>query len=298
MSSAAKLNRRTLMKWGVMTAGVPLVSNALMPMAEAAPAPQDKMRQNGSMAALHSGLQVYYREDWLGAPWLDGEPVVFLHGNLEIGDIWFGWVPQMAQHYRLYRPDLPGFGQSKIPANFEWSVENYVKAVAEFLDAIGAKSAYIVGAKTGGAIAMQFAATYPDRTRALVVCSGPFSSVDPKMESAPMSMRLGSKASKAETDYFEMLRNTTPAETKRGLRPVLSGLDLEKLLPRIAAPTLIITSDRSALQSVETVIRYQPKIPNSRLLVLTSDAYHVAVANADECVSNVMVFFNELKRPA
>jgi len=286
------------MKWGVITAGVPLVSNALMPAAEGAPMPEDKMPQSGSTVALHSGLQVYYREDWLGAPWLDGEPVVFLHGNLEIGDIWFGWVPRMAQHYRLYRPDLPGFGRSKIPANFEWSVANYVKAVAEFLDAIGAKSAYIIGAKTGGAVAMQFAATYPDRTRALVVCSGPFSAVDPKMESAPMSVRLGSKASKEETAYFEKLRDTTAAETKRGLRPVLSGLDLEKLLPQITSPTLIITSDRSALQSVETVIRYQPKIPNSRLLVLTSDAYHVAVANADECVTNVLDFFSEVKRPA
>jgi pimeloyl-ACP methyl ester carboxylesterase len=118
------------------------------------------------------------------------------------------------------------------------------------------------------------------------------------MESAPMSMRLGSKATKEETDYFEKLRDTTSAETKRGLRPVLSGLDLEKLLPQITSPTLIITSDRSALQSVETVIRYQPKIPNSRLLVLTSDAYHVAVANADECVTNVLEFFNTAKRPA
>jgi pimeloyl-ACP methyl ester carboxylesterase len=286
------------MKLGVMTASVPLISNALAPIAEDAPIPDDKMPQGGSTAALHSGLQVFYKEDWLGAPWLNGDPVVFLHGNLEIGDIWFGWVPRMAQHYRLYRPDLPGFGRSKIPANFEWSVANYVKAVGEFLDAIGAKSAYIVGAKTGGAIAMQFAATYPERTRALVVCSGPFSSVDPKMESAPMSMRLGSKATKEETDYFEKLRDTTSAETKRGLRPVLSGLDLEKLLPQITSPTLIITSDRSALQSVETVIRYQPKIPNSRLLVLTSDAYHVAVANADECVTNVLEFFNTAKRPA
>jgi hypothetical protein len=52
--------------------------------------------------------------------------------------------------------------------------------------------------------------------------------------------------------------------------------------------TLIITSDRSAVKSVDTVLRYQPKIPDSRLLMLTSDACHVAVANADECVTNVL----------
>jgi len=241
---------------------------------------------------------MYYRQNWLGAPWLDGEPVVFLHGNLEIGEIWYGWVPRMAQRFRLYRPDLPGFGRSKAPTKFDWSLANYARAVSDFVEAIGANSAHIIGAKTGGAIAMQFAATYPQRTRTLVVASGPFSSVDSKMESAPQKVRLGSGASKEEMEYFDKLRDATPPETKSGLRPLLTGLNLEKLLPQIRARTLIITSDRSALQSVETVLHYQQKIPNSRLLVLTSDAYHVAVANADECVSNVLAFLDEAKRPS
>ena len=79
---------------------------------------------------------------------------------------------------------------------------------------------------------------------------------------------------------------------------LLSGIDLDSVLPKIQAPTLVITTDHSALQTVETVIRYQPKIPNSRLLVLTSDAYHVAVANADECVTNVLAFINDSRQPA
>jgi len=32
--------------------------------------------------------------------------------------------------------------------------------------------------------------------------------------------------------------------------------------------------------------------------VFTSDAYHVAVANAGECVTNVLAFLDEAKRPA
>ena len=72
-------------------------------------------------------------------------------------------------------------------------------------------------------------------------------------------------------------------------------MNLESLLPRITARTLIITSDRSALPSVEMVLRYQPNIPNSRWLVLTSDAYPVAVANADECITNVLSFLPKSK---
>jgi pimeloyl-ACP methyl ester carboxylesterase len=165
--------------------------------------------------------------------------------------------------------------------------------VANFLDALGLPSAHVIGAKTGGAIAMQFAATYPQRTRTLVVASGPFTSVAAGTENNSQQVRLGSAATNEEIAYFDKLRDETPKETLGGIGRMMGNFDLESLLPRIAAPTLLITSDHSALQSVETVLRYQPKIPNSRLLVLTSDAYHVAVANANECVTNVLAFIRE-----
>ena len=111
-------------------------------------------------------------------------------------------------------------------------------------------------------------------------------------------MRLGSAATKEEMAYFDQLKESTSPETTRGIRSMLSAFSLESILPKITTRTLIITSDRSALQSVETVLRFQPKIPNSRLLVLTSDAYHVAVANADECVTDVLAFLDEGKHEA
>lgn len=286
------------MKLGLASAGLPLFSNALLPAAKAQAKGQETAVSGGSIVSVSPGIQMFYREDWLGAPWLDGEPVVFLHGNLETGEIWYGWVPRMAQQFRLYRPDLPGYGRSATPPNFEWTLENFAKVVANFLDAIGLESAHIVGAKTGGAIAMQFAATYPRRTRSLVVASGPFGRVDPKFENSSQQIRLGSAASKEEIAYFDKLRSETSPNTRRDIGPLLSTIHLDDLLPRITARTLIITSDRSALQSVETVLRYQAKIPNSRLLVLASDAYHVAVANAEECVSNVLAFHGKTEPKA
>jgi 3-oxoadipate enol-lactonase len=296
MSSLEKPSRRALVKWGLVSTGLPLVSQALVPVAEGKAKPDDNGARGGSTVSVLPGLQMFYREEWFGAPWLKPEPAILLHGNQETGEIWYGWVPRMAQHFRLFRLDLPGFGRSTVPSNFEWSLANFAKVVANFLDRIGVESAHIIGAKTGGAIAMQFAATYPQRTRTLVVASGPFSSVDPRMESSSQQVRLGSAASKEEMEYFDKMKDATSPETRRGVRTALSSFNLESLLPRITARTLIITSDRSALQSVETVLRYQPKIPNSRLLVLTSDAYHVAVANADECVTNVLAFIQGAKQ--
>ena len=253
-----------------------------------------------------SKAQLFYRDDWFGEPWRKPEPALLIHGVGESSIAWFGWVPRMAREFRLLRPDLPGLGQSSIPPDFEWSIANLATTLAHFLDALEVESAHIIGAKLGGAIAMQFAADYPRRTRTLVVASGPIST--PKFSSTVAEFqgkqwvedtqrnRLGSAAPQEEIEYWNQMMGTMSSATKDGIKKVTAVLNLENVLPRITAPTLVITSDRSALQSVQTVLDYQKKIPNSRLLVLPTDAYHVAVAKANECVTSVLSFIKETRR--
>jgi pimeloyl-ACP methyl ester carboxylesterase len=273
-------------------------------MSSLAPREPETSAANPQTAApAASGNELFYRDDWLGAPWLKPEVALLIHGNDESSVSWFGWIPRMAQEFRLVRPDLPGFGNSPIPQNFEWSMPSMATAMARLLDRIGMDSAHIIGAKMGGAVAMQFAADYPRRTRTLTVVSGPASRVAANIpftaaSSSAQQRRLGSAAPKEMVEYWNTLMGSTKPQTKAGMAKVEEGLNMESVLPRIAAPTLVVTSDRSALQSVETVLRYQQKIPNSRLLVLPSDAYHLAVVKPDDCVSNVLSFIKDLKRGA
>jgi pimeloyl-ACP methyl ester carboxylesterase len=242
---------------------------------------------------------LFYREDWFGEPWRKPETAVLIHGNDESSTVWYGWLPRMGQEFRLIRPDLPGFGRSKVPARFEWSLKSLATFVAQVMDKAGVQSAHIIGAKTGGAIAMQFAADYPARTRTLSVASGPASVIKVTNPSPiPQHDRLGTAASKEMIEYWNSMFATAPEEGKNGLHTALSKFDLERdgVLQRIKAPSLIITADKSALQSVEKVRKYQLAIPNSRLVVLHSDAYHIAAANADECVINVLAFIKETKQ--
>jgi len=256
---------------------------------------------------LNSDTELFYEDDWLGPPWLKPEPAILIHGAGESSCAWFGWVPRMAQQFRLLRPDLPGFGRSKLPDDFEWSVANLAAIINKFLGKLAVESAHVVGAKLGGAIAMQFAAAYPDRTRTLVVCGGPVST--PKLVEASAArskswweetqrQRLGSDASKESIEYWNRLMAAADPRAQSGVLKAASALNLVPALARITSPTLVITTDRSALQSVDSVLGYQRTIPNSRLLVLQSDAYHVAVAKADECVTNVLAFIDEVTRPA
>jgi 3-oxoadipate enol-lactonase len=254
-------------------------------------------RAQGALGDV-SKEELFYRDDWFGEPWRKPETAVLIHGNDESSVVWFGWVPRMGQEFRLIRPDLPGFGRSRIPAGFEWSLPSLATFVAHVLDKAGVESAHIIGAKTGGAIAMQFAADYPRRTRTLSVASGPASVIVMSSRSkVPQLDRLGSGASKEMVEYWNNMFATAPQEAAKGLNTALSKFDLARdgVLQRITAPTLVMTADRSVLQSVEKVRQYQMLIPKSRLAVLQSDAYHIAGANADECVTNVLAFIKETR---
>jgi 3-oxoadipate enol-lactonase len=240
----------------------------------------------------------FYREDWLGEPWRKPDPVVLIHGNDESSAEWYAWIPRMAQEYRLIRPDLPGLGHSNIPPGFEYSLANLARFVTQVMDRAGIESAHIVGAKTGGAVAMRFAADYPNRTRTLVVVGGPASPLmiaDPSP--IPQRDRLGSNAPKEMVAYWNSLFSRGDREGVKGLNRALSNFDLAKegVLQRITAPTLVITADRSKMHSVEKARTYQVQIPNSRLVVIRSDAYHIAAANADECVTHTLAFLKEQK---
>jgi len=238
----------------------------------------------------------FFRDDWFGEPWRNPETVVLIHGALESSIVWYAWIPTLAKEYRVLRPDLPGCGLSAVPAGFKWSFPGLAAYVASILDKAGVDSAHIVGAKTGGPIAMQFAADFPERTRSLCVVSGPASVISiANPSSVAQKDRLGSSASAAMIEYWSTMERNAPPAGTAGLNAALSSFDLERdgVLQRIAAPSLIITADRSALQSVEKVRKYQTAIPNSRLAVLRSDAYHLAVAKPEECLANVLAFMRE-----
>ena len=241
----------------------------------------------------------FYRDDWLGEPWRTPEPVVLIHGNDESSVEWYAWVPRMAQEYRVIRPDLPGLGHSNIPSGFQYSLANLARFVTQVMDKAGVESAHIVGAKTGGSVAMRFAADYPRRTRTLVVVGGPAKPLAIANPSPiPQRDRLGSNAPREMVEYWNTLFSRPDREGVKGLGEAMSKFDLatEGVLQRISAPTLVITADRTKMHSVEEARAYQVQIPNSRLVVIQSDAYHIAAANADECVSHTLAFLKEQKQ--
>ena len=67
MSSLEKPSRRALVTWGLASAGLPLVSHALVPMADGEMKPNEIGARIGQTVPVPPGLQIFYRDEWFGA---------------------------------------------------------------------------------------------------------------------------------------------------------------------------------------------------------------------------------------
>ena len=99
----------------------------------------------------------------------EGEPVVLLHGIGRSLEDWSETLPVLAAHYRVYAPDLIGFGLTDKP-DVPYSLAGLARFVRHYLAAVGeARPVTLVGNSLGGAVAQQFAVMYPEEVRRLVL---------------------------------------------------------------------------------------------------------------------------------
>lgn len=88
-----------------------------------------------------------------------GPPLLLLHG---IGHRWQAWEPvldELAAVHDVIAVDLPGFGQSPLPADrLAGGMASMLKELGGFLDRLGVDRPHMAGNSLGGAIALELAA--------------------------------------------------------------------------------------------------------------------------------------------
>src|SRR5512134_1277276 len=74
-------------------------------------------------------LEMHYLVDDYTDPWCEPETILLLHGNCESSATWYAWVPHLARHFRVVRPDMRGYGASTpVPSDFPWSLDALLRA--------------------------------------------------------------------------------------------------------------------------------------------------------------------------
>src|SRR5258705_12299498 len=109
-----------------------------------------------------------------------------------------------------------------------------------------------------------------------------------------MRSRLGSTASDAQIRWWTELMGATSDHAALSSSSSLVTMDLDDRLPLIQAPTLIVTTQESGLQSVEAVERYAARIPDARVIVVAGDSYHIAAVVPELCAQPARRFVQEV----
>ncbi len=120
--------------------------------------------------AQADGLRFFYRE--AGDP--QAPVLLLLHGFPSSSHQFRNVIPQLAAHFHVIAPDLPGFGFTEVPAErgYRYTFDNLAKSLEAFVDELGltryAMYFFDYGAPTG----LRLAVAHPERVTGLVSQNG------------------------------------------------------------------------------------------------------------------------------
>jgi pimeloyl-ACP methyl ester carboxylesterase len=115
-----------------------------------------------SRSADVQGVKLHYLTSGHGAP------ILLLHGYAETSLMWRPLMPALADRFTVISPDLPGIGDSAIPAD-GLDMKAAAVRIHALMSSLGFQKAEVVGHDIGLMVAYAYAAMYPAETTKLVV---------------------------------------------------------------------------------------------------------------------------------
>lgn len=98
--------------------------------------------------------------------------VILVHGWTCDETTWNSQVPVLSKTYRVITLDLPGHGQSPVPADHKLSMDLFARAVEAVRKDSKADRVVVVGHSMGTPVVIQYARLYPQHTAAMVFVDG------------------------------------------------------------------------------------------------------------------------------
>src|SRR5258705_3788733 len=116
------------------------------------------------------GFNIFYRE----AGPTDAQTLLLLHGFPSASHLFRDLIPRLADRFHIIAPDLPGFGQSDMPARdaFTYSFDAIAEVIERFTEAVGFDRFALYVFDYGAPVGFRIAARHPDRVTAIISQNG------------------------------------------------------------------------------------------------------------------------------
>lgn len=116
------------------------------------------------------GTKIFYRQ----AGPKDTVTILLLHGFPSASHMFRDLIPVLGERFQVIVPDLPGFGQSDMPARdrFSYTFDNVANVMTRFTEAIGLDPFALYIFDYGAPVGLRMALKHPDRIAAIVSQNG------------------------------------------------------------------------------------------------------------------------------
>ncbi len=265
---------RPLLPWAAVS--------ALAAIAVASCAPGAEAQQLGGPQSIPGPAGAIYVDDGGGT---DGIPVVFLHSFAGDAGHWASQLSHVRHQRRALAIDLRGHGKSAAPRDNDYSVAAFANDVDAVMDAMKLKRIVLVGHSLGGAVAISYAGSHPDRVAGLVLVGAPGKM--PAEQSKPIVAAIEANYDETMKGYWEKLlteaqphvrtqlvaqMNAVPKEASLAIIKALFAYDPLPALDRYPGPKLLIyTSQGDTPNDLQNL---RPKLPR-RVIDGTSHWVHL-----------------------
>jgi pimeloyl-ACP methyl ester carboxylesterase len=232
------------------------------------------------------GLDVHYYTAGVG------EPVVAIHGGGGDARTWRRNISELSRKYAVYAPDLPGYGGSQ-PLDGKYYIPELSDFVEKFTRKLGLETFNLVGHSLGGGVALSFALQFPAKIKKLVLvsslCLGNEVAGWLRLFSLPAFISsIGAMFIFGFNCVKWLLNQLNPAKYILPLSPASmtvgggistsyrrQALVLERQLPDIKMPTLLVWGGRDSVVPVKQAYSAAKMIPDCRVEVFKKSGHNV-----------------------
>ena len=223
----------------------------------------------------------------------DRLPIVLVHG-LSVSSLYMlPTARALAPDYRVYAPDLPGFGRSVKPAHV-LDIPDLADVLAGYMQAAGVGRAAMIANSLGCQIVVDFALRYPDLIDRAVL-------VGPTMDAHARTVlrqfwrlvldSLREPPSQPFVVGFDYLRTGL----RRTLRTLRYGLAdrIEDKMERVTVPMLVTRGANDPIVSQQWVDELTCLLPRGRQVVFPGAAHTVNYSRPDDLARVTRFFLHE-----
>ena len=223
-----------------------------------------------------------------------GKPVVLIHGYTDNARDWVPMLPYLSRDFRLILVDIRGHGKSAKPECC-YSRLDFAYDIKLLLDALNVQKADIVGHSLGSIIAQTFAEYWPERAERVVLISStggaPPGGVkkppefdyaaqirqlkEPIEPDSPFMIAWWDSPTPVNEDFIRRQRKDAAgipirvwlAVLDQGLSSDNAYADLQRTLPRLTAPTLLIWGSKDPLMEEPVRQSLRKALPHAQVKI-------------------------------